>query len=173
MNLHSKRPPAQQPGKHWAHINEVSFVAGMRLLFFVYRTIGRWPFRLMLYPVLLWYVAHNRAGRTSSIKYLAHLHKHHPTLATPVGVWGAFRHFFSFGESLLDKMLLWGGLFPMDKVVIRGGETITNAISSGRGGLMICAHLGNLELCRVVGRRHPKIKLTVLVHTKHAQAFNK
>ncbi len=167
------RPPHSPSGRHWAQINEVSFVAGMRLLFFVHRLFGRWPFRLMLYPVLVWYMARNPLARKASVDYLARLRAAHPTLATPVGLRGAFRHFAAFGESLLDKMLLWGGLFPMDKVHVHGRATITDAIAQGRGGLMICTHLGNLELCRVLGRRHPTVKLTVLVHTKHAQAFNK
>jgi predicted LPLAT superfamily acyltransferase len=38
--------------------------------------------------------------------------------------------------------------------------------------LLVCAHLGNLELCRVLSRQRKDIKLTVLVHTKHARAFN-
>jgi len=159
-------------GKHWAHINEVSFVAGMRLLFFVFRVCGRWPFRLMLYPVLLWYMARNPAARAASIDYLAHLRAQHPQLATPTGIGGAFRHFSAFGESLLDKMLLWGGLFPMDKITLHDNAALSRDIAAGRGGLMICTHLGNLELCRVMSRRHPQLKLTVLVHTKHAQAFN-
>lgn len=158
--------------RHWAHINEVSFVAGMRLLFLVYRLFGRWPFRLMLYPVLLWYLLRNPAARAASIDYLQRLRARHPVLATPTGNWGAFRHFSAFGESLLDKMLLWGGLFPLDQVVMHGGAEIAAAMARGQGGLMICTHLGNLELCRVVARHHPNLKLTVLVHTKHARAFN-
>ena len=42
--------------RHWAALNEFSFVSGMRLLFWICRWFGRWPFRLVLYPVLLWYV---------------------------------------------------------------------------------------------------------------------
>ena len=39
--------------RHWAQIEEVSFVAGIRLLFWLGRVLGRWPFRVVLYPVLL------------------------------------------------------------------------------------------------------------------------
>ncbi len=165
--------PAAASGRHWAHINEVSFIGGMRLLFAVYRVFGRWPFRLMLYPVLLWYMARNPAARTASLDYLAHVRRRRPDLDIPIGLRGALRHFAAFGESLLDKMLLWGGLFPLDKVRVSGGEIVAEAIAARRGGLLICTHLGNLELCRVAGRNHPELKLTVLVHTKHAQAFNR
>ena len=52
--------------RHWAAINEATCVAGMRLLFWVCRTFGRWPFRVVLYPVLLWYVATQPRARRAS-----------------------------------------------------------------------------------------------------------
>jgi predicted LPLAT superfamily acyltransferase len=57
-------------------------------------------------------------------------------------------------------------------VICTAARWITDAVARERGGLLICAHLGNLELCRVLSRQRQDIKLTVLVHTKHAQAFN-
>lgn len=158
--------------RHWAQINEVSFVAGMRLLFAVYRLLGRLPFRLMLYPVLCWYIAVNGPARRASRHFLEQVRLYRPDLPLRTGITGVLRHFAAFGESLLDKMLLWGGLFPVDRVQLHGSDHITDAIAAGRGGLIICTHLGNLELCRVIGRQHPALKLTVLVHTRHAQAFN-
>jgi predicted LPLAT superfamily acyltransferase len=56
--------------QHWAQINEFSFVSGMRLLFSTCRVLGRWPFRIVLYPVLLWYVVTKPEARASSSDYL-------------------------------------------------------------------------------------------------------
>ncbi|MYN18460.1 acyltransferase [Rugamonas sp. FT107W] len=152
---------------HWASINEISFVGGMRLLFWIARMFGRWPFRVVLYPVLGWYVLSKPRPRRASQAYLRRV-AGYTSNAMP----GVLRHFAAFGESILDKMLLWGGLFKLDTVDLHGGELITDAAAAGRGGLLICAHLGNLELCRVLSRQRRDIKMTVLVHTKHAQAFN-
>jgi len=154
-------------GLHWASINEVGFVAGMRLMFWIFRVFGRWPFRLVLYPVLAWYVLTKPLPRRASQEYLRRVAGH--TSSAPAGV---MRHFGAFGESILDKMLLWGGLFDFNSVELHGGELITDAVAAGRGALLVCAHLGNLELCRVLSRQRKDIKLTVLVHTKHARAFN-
>jgi len=154
-------------GLHWASINEISFVAGMRLLFWICRMFGRWPFRIVLYPVLGWYVLTKPLPRRASQEYLRRV-----AAFTSTALPGVLHHFAAFGESILDKMLLWGGLFTLDSVDLHGTELITDAVAQGRGGLLICAHLGNLELCRVLSRQRPDIKLTVLVHTRHAQAFN-
>ncbi|MBE3023115.1 acyltransferase [Janthinobacterium sp. BJB1] len=156
---------------HWAGFNEVSFVAGMRLLFWICRVFGRWPFRVVLYPVLAWYVLTNARARRVSRAYLRRV----------AACGGAedlrvLRHFGSFAESILDKMLLWGGLFDTHSVSLHGvdgADGVNRCLDEGRGALLICAHLGNLDLCRVLSQRNARLKLTVLVHTRHAQAFNR
>lgn len=158
--------PATRSTRHWAQIEEVSFVAGMRFLFGVYRLFGRWPFRIVLYPVLIWYLTTQARARAASKKYLRYI-------GLPDSFINVLRHFASFGESILDKMLLWGGLFNTDTAVVTGRERLRADIAAGHGGLIICSHFGNLELCRVMARDCPGLKLTVLVHTKHAQAFNR
>ncbi len=155
--------------RHWASINELSFVAGMRLLFWIYRLFGRWPFRCVLYPVLLWYVLTQPLPRHASLDYLRRV-KFFVDVKT--GMSGVRRHFASFAETILDKMLLWGGLFKLDQVDYFGTEPINQLIAQKRGALLICSHFGNLELCRVLSRQHNKMRLTILVHTKHARAFN-
>ena len=172
-------------GVHWAQINEASFVGGMRLLFGIYRLFGRWPFRLVLYPVIVWYVLTQPAARRASLDFLRQLRDFRAAGAAQAAAeiagtpnvradWiGVMRHFASFGESILDKMMVWGGLFDMRTVRQLGREPMEQDVKAGRGGLLICTHLGNLELCRVVSLQSAGMHLTVMVHTKHARAFNK
>ncbi len=169
--------PAKTAGasRHWAQIDEVSFVAGMRLLFWLGRVLGRWPFRVVLFPVLIWYVIAKPWARAASKDFLRRVAKLDGTTgeaAIDASVTGVLRHFASFGECLLDKLLLWCGLFDTGSVEFHGVEQIAGQIARHRGGLIICCHLGNLELCRVMSKRQPGLKLTVLLHTKHATRFN-
>ena len=39
--------------RHWAELGETTFVAGTWFLYAVHRWLGRTPFRLCLYPVVL------------------------------------------------------------------------------------------------------------------------
>ena len=156
---------------HWADINEASFVAGMRFLFLIYRVFGRWPFRVVLYPILFWYVLTKPAARRASQTYLQRVTQYVTGVHT--GWLGVMRHFATFAESILDKMLLWGGLFKTDDVDYQGMAQMDALLHEKRGALLICAHLGNLELCRVLSQQHDKLRLTILVHTKHARAFNR
>jgi predicted LPLAT superfamily acyltransferase len=150
---------------HWASINESSFVAGMRLLFWVCRVFGRWPFRIVLYPVLAWYVAAKPVARNASRDYLARI-------GAPAGWTGVLRHFGAFAENILDKMLLWGGLVDTSNVRFHGVPMMQRLLDEKRGALLVCSHLGNIDLCRVLSHHQPGLKLTVLVHTRHAKAFN-
>jgi predicted LPLAT superfamily acyltransferase len=165
-------PVAASRAQRWWQINEFSFVAGMRLLYWLARVFGRWPFRIALYPVLTWYMIAKPSARAASREYLRRLSMFNHSFGCAAGARDQLRHFAAFGESILDKMLLWGGLFDTDTVRFHGLDLITKQIATRRGALLICCHLGNLELCRVLSRRQAGLKLTVLLHTKHAARFN-
>ena len=159
--------------QHWARINEFSFIAGMRLLFSTCRFFGRWPFRIMLYPVLIRYMVTKPEARASSGEYLRRMAAFQGAPCIKPTDINVLRHFASFAETLLDKMLLWSGLVSTDSVKFRGKELIVAQIAAQRGGILICCHLGNLELCRVLSKQLAGFKLTVLIHTKHAERFNR
>ncbi|HEU4340782.1 MAG TPA: acyltransferase [Candidatus Binatia bacterium] len=157
--------------RHWARLNEITFVGGTRLLFWVGRVLGRCAFRVVLYPVLLWYFLTRPTARDSSKRYLRRLAAFAGPLRITPGAITVLRHFASFAETLLDKMLLWSGLFSTDLVEVHGSEKIAAPIRKKRGALLICCHLGNLELCRLASKQ-AGLKLTVLIHTKHSRRFN-
>jgi predicted LPLAT superfamily acyltransferase len=165
------QPMTDTRRQHWTQISEFGSVAGMRLMFLICRILGRWPFRVVLYPVLLWYMVTKPEARASSSDYLRRVAAYQASHIKP-GMVIVLRHFASFAENLLDKMLLWSGLFKTDRVEFHGQEQMVALMAAQRGGLLICSHLGNLELCRILSRR-VGFKLTVLVHTKHAQISNR
>lgn len=161
--------PGIEKNQHWASFNELSFVTGMRLLFWIFSLFGRWPFRFVLYPVLLWYVLTKPRPRAASMDYLRRVSSY---VAVTTGMPGVVRHFAAFAENILDKMLLWGGLYKTENVQFYGVAQMEQLISEKRAALLVCSHLGNLELCRVLSLKRPGLRLTILVHTKHAQEFN-
>jgi predicted LPLAT superfamily acyltransferase len=160
-------------GRHWAHINEFSFIAGMRLLTWIYRAFGRWPFRAVLYPVVLWYMLVKPAARAASGDYLLRLARQGGFGGRKPDGFCVLRHFVAFAENILDKILLWGGSLQTDSVAYQNLELIAAQIASKRGALLICCHLGNVEFSRVLSQRMAGFKMTVLTHTKHAEKFNR
>ena len=159
--------------RHWAAIGEETFVGGMWVLYALFRVGGRLPFRIVLYPVVLWYWAANRAAREASLEYLQRLQASTGGLGHAPGRCDTVRHFFSFAETILDKMLAVGGRYKLDTIRFVGRETIDEMVRAKQGGLLVTAHVGCLEMCQASADATPGLKLTVLVHTVHAEQFNR
>ena len=159
--------------RHWAEIGESTFVGGTWLLYGVHRALGRWPFLLCLYPVVLAYWLGSPLARRSSLQYLRRLHAAEPGLFARRPGWRAsLRHFTCFAETLLDKMLAIGGRIPRERVRFTGYEPMLAASRAGQGGIIVTAHMGCLELMQVAATWREGLRVSILVHTANAQRFN-
>lgn len=162
-----------QRSKHWAQIGESTFVLGLWFLYGVHRLLGRVPFRVFLYPVVLYYWATRRVARHASREYLQQMHahlrvpEHQPTWRNSV------KHFLSFAETLLDKTLVASGRYNMESVRFEGERLMHDSMQRREGGVFVTAHMGCLELCQALAQQQPGLRIHVLVHTKHAQQFNR
>ena len=150
---------------HWGNVSEVGFAFGTWFLYFVDRFLGRWPFRVVLAPVILFYVARHKFARTSSREYFSHL-------GMPSSFATTYRHIESFAESLVDKAIAVSGRYPFDKLRFTGRETMLELLANKEGGVLVTAHMGCLEVCRLAAERKQGPRLNVLVHTRHAEQFN-
>jgi predicted LPLAT superfamily acyltransferase len=167
--------PAVSPARHWASLNENTFVFGIRILFWVYRVSGRLAFRLCLYPVVLYYRVTNAQAAQASKDYLQQLQMTHNTFGRDVGWTDSMRHFMAFADTILDKLLAVTGAIDPEAVRVDGeGEQMLKAqLATGRGAVIVTGHVGCVELCRLSGGRHKGVRLNVLVHTQHAERFNR
>lgn len=58
---------------------------------------------------------------------------------------GAWRHFYSFGKILLDRVAIISGAADKFQVEFDGEEHMRAALSHGRGAVLITGHCGNWE----------------------------
>jgi predicted LPLAT superfamily acyltransferase len=166
---------AEPRARHWASLNENTFVFGIRLLFWIYRILGRLPFRMCLYPVVLFYWISNARAAQASKDYLRQLQAVHNSFDREVSWRDSMRHFMAFAETILDKLLAVTGAIDPKSVRVAGeGEPLLKAqLATGRGAVIVTGHIGCVELCRLSGERHEGVRLNVLVHTQHAERFNR
>ena len=127
---------------------------------------------MFLYPVVIYYWLVNRTARHASQAYLNRLAIFAPGLKLTGSLYGSYLHFISFANSLVDKLAAWSGSIRQADVVYEGREALLAEASKGRGILLLGAHLGNLEVCRLIAEIDNTPPINVLVHTKHAQKFN-
>ena len=158
--------------EHWADIGESTSVRGILLLCAVHRWLGRWPFRICVYPVVFVHWLLNGTARRASLQYLQRAHAFQGAPATRPGMRQSLHHFAMFAETMLDKILALGQRYPVDKVRMLRQDVLAR-VKAGEGGLIVTAHLGCLELCQVMADQVPGFRLTALVHTAHAERFNR
>ncbi|MDK2124922.1 LpxL/LpxP family acyltransferase [Parachitinimonas caeni] len=159
---------------HWAQMGESTFVFGIWLLYWIHRLLGRWPFRLCLYPVVLMHWLRKPVVRQASQQYLERLQTSTDALGKQPTVRDSLRHISLFAETMLDKLLAVSGRYQFSRV--RSGperEEIYAAAAKGQGGIIVTAHIGCLELCRAIAEQRSALKLNILVHTRHAEQFNR
>lgn len=144
----------------------------MRILLLIYRLLGRRGFRIVLLPVMLYFYLTKTEARRASRQYLKRMARFSARWSHLDSLANSYRHFVSFGESLLDKLLIWMGGIDVDQVDLASSKEFETIRSSRQGGLIIVSHLGNIELCSALARRLPWLRLTILVYTRHAEKFN-
>jgi predicted LPLAT superfamily acyltransferase len=158
---------------HWAHIGESTFVGGIWFFYGLHRLAGRRVLRMLLWPVVLFYALMQPSARRASREYLQRIQDAHGVLGGPPGLRHWLRHLLSFAETILDKLLAFAGRYPWNTVRFEGQELVDTLHARGQGALLVTAHMGCLELCQAAASRVPGMKLTVLVHTRHAERFNR
>jgi predicted LPLAT superfamily acyltransferase len=158
---------------HWADLREKTFAAGIAFLVGVHRWFGRAPFRVCLYPVVLFYWLTGATARRASLDYLRRLQTSRHVFPREPGWRASLRHFACFAETLLDKTLAMSGRYACGNLVIEGEQTLIDEIAAGRGGVIVTAHLGCLELMQASAAARAGLRITILVHTAHVQAFDR
>ena len=158
---------------HWARTGESTFVAGVWFLYWVHRLFGRLPFRFCLSPVVFCYWIFQSSARNASLDYLRRLQLARGVFPSMPGIRTSLAHFSCFAETLLDKTLAAAGRYPRNRLRIEGHDVLLADMHAGRGGVIITAHMGCLELMQASANFRPGLRINILVHTAHAQRFNR
>lgn len=158
---------------HWSALAEWGSLWGMRCLLKLQLLFGRKALQWLLYPVVSYYWLVNASGRRASQTYLAHLAAFAPHLVLGNTITFSYRHFMAFANAIADKISVWSGSLSLDDVQFQGRTELFNALETGKGVLLLGSHLGNLEICRVLAQFDREIRINVLMHTRHAQKFNR
>jgi predicted LPLAT superfamily acyltransferase len=166
--------PTDEPRPEaWWRIAERGSQLGMRLLALSCQLFGRRFTALWLHPVVAYFLLTGRAARAASDNYFAHLNAVAPTADTPRPGWlSAYRHMLAFARSGFDKLAAWSGRVSDTDVTFDDPAAFEALIASGKGALVIGAHLGNLEMMRALAVRGNRAKVTAVVYTEHARRFN-
>ncbi|GHB16122.1 LpxL/LpxP family acyltransferase [Salinicola rhizosphaerae] len=164
--------PANSDPQHWSRIKESGSAAGVRTMVWIRRRLGRLPFQIMMVLVVAYFYVAHRLHRRASKTYLARLWQHRFGRRPRHPSWLCLRHFWSFGQSLIDKIDAWSGTPPTLRFEGGARETFLAAVNSGRGGVLYVSHVGNIEICTAMSDLREDFRATLLMHTYNARQFD-
>jgi predicted LPLAT superfamily acyltransferase len=158
-------------GQHWSRTAERGSMHAMRAMAWLYRVLGRGAAQLLLYPIVAYFFARDRAGRRASRLYLGRvwaLPAGRAALARRPGLATSFRHFHEFAAQLFDRLVLWGGGLDAFRMEHRGYEHLRDLARERRGALLLGAHLGSFDMARGLANEYGLV-LNVVMFTAHAE----
>lgn len=160
-------------GAHWAGHRERGSFAFMRLTAWAVRVLGRKPMVPLLYMIVLYFYLFGRSARHSAWAYQRNLANWSGRAELTPSAGSVYRQFIAFADTLLDKLDVWGGRLSLDRLVLHDDANLHSVLKAPRGQLLVGSHLGNLEICRALAELGRKVEMNVLVHTRHAEQFNR
>ncbi len=162
---------ATADGKHWAESSERGDQWGPALMGFVYRVLGRTVCLVVMAPVITYFYCAGAKQRRASLQYLARVWRLQGRTDKP-NHWHGLKHFFAFGESLVDRFGAWTGRIDRVDIDAIEGASFEAMRNDPRGSLIVSAHVGATEIVRAMATRYQKRKLTIVIHSAQAPHYN-
>jgi predicted LPLAT superfamily acyltransferase len=150
----------------WIRHRERGSTALLRLMAFVSLRLGRTLSRVPLYGIALYFFLFAPGARRNSRRYLRLALGRRPTAAD------RFRQILSFATAIHDRVYLINAHFELFNITVEG-ETLLRAQSdSGRGALLMGAHMGSFEVMHSLGRRQRGLRVTMAMYEENARKIN-
>ena len=158
---------------NWAGIAERGSAVGIQFIGTCLRLIGERCARLLLYPVVAYFLLTSPAARRASDEYFRRLAQFAGEGAgVPRPGWATrFRHLLAFAESALHKFAAWTGRAAGGAVRFPNRAEFEALLASSKGALLIGAHLGNLEMCRALAAGERLAAVNAVVYAQHGPRF--
>ncbi|WP_205882083.1 glycosyltransferase family 2 protein [Leeia aquatica] len=164
--------PRRFEEQHWSRQDERGTSLGLRLVMLTYRLLGDAGARALLRLIVLWFALTSGRARRASYEYLSRLHQVSGGVTPAPGWRNAYRHILSFAESGLDKLAAWTGRVAHRAIRFPQQPAFETLLASGKGAVLLGAHLGNLEMLRALANLNGIARVNAVVYTEHAQRFN-
>ena len=149
----------------WEQQRERSNALMLRLLVWIARGLGRGVARLLLYPIVGYFLLTGGAARSASNNYLRRV------LGREPGWRDNARHFHAFASVALDRFFFAAGDTAAFDVRYHRPPEIEAIVRRGQGCLLLLAHMGGYEAMRVAGTGERRLPLRVLMDLAHNRMF--
>lgn len=163
-----------QKGQHWSAQQERGHRYFLQLTKLMVRYLPLGVVRIAAFGVSMYFYLTSAKQRRAVGQYQQRLRRQFPDVRLP-RVLPVYRQFAAFAEAIADRFAVWQGKIRYDALRVSDPDNVYAEIRhrGASGQILVCSHLGNVEVCRALVSHHTDFKLNVLVHNKHAEAFNR
>lgn len=144
----------------WDAQRERSSPRVMRLGFWVALHLGRGITRLLLFPVVAYFLLTGGSQAEASRRFLRRVLGREPRVPECI------RHWYTYAAVVLDRLFLLSGRSADFAVQVEQEEVVQQAMAQGRGALMLVSHFGSFEVMRVLGRELRELPIRIVVDRK-------
>ena len=146
----------------WKAQQELGNRRMIRLMAWIALSWGRPVARALLFPICLYYLCRSIAAQRTLRRYYVRALGRSPDWKE------LFHHYHCFASTILDRLYFLRGHFDQFAITIQGADTLSQALASGRGCLLLGSHLGSFEVVRAVGSTRDEIDIKVLMDEDNA-----
>jgi len=159
---HPENAAPRASGAQWTAERERGSSTLLKMMIWVALRLGRPPARAILYLIAAYFFAFAPAARRHAREYLRRALGREPSAGD------RFRQVFAFASTILDRLYLLRQRFELLEVSAEGEELMRAVAASGRGALLLGAHLGSFEMMSAVGRRQPGVRVAMAMYEDNA-----
>jgi len=138
----------------------------MRIIAGISLRMGRNIARILLYPIVVYFVLFSGKAREGSRLYLQRVISH------PVGLRQIFRHYHTFASTMLDRIFLLRNKVDDYEIKIINDKILDKCINEGKGCLLMGSHLGSFEVLRYLATQKEDINIKILMYVDNAEKVN-
>lgn len=157
--------PRDAAPSEWLSMQERGTVFGIRLLLLVARLLGRPVALLITRMVALYFALADATVRRASVDFLRRAGTSHTFRAH-------WRHVYRFAQCNLDRLYMITGDTRRFRMRSNGNELLQAQQRTGRGALLLGAHMGSFDAMRARGR-DTGLRIDVVGFFRNAARINR
>jgi predicted LPLAT superfamily acyltransferase len=150
----------------WARHRERGSIALLRVMAFLSLRLGRTLSRIPLHGIAIYFFLFAPSARRHSLRFLR------LAIGSPPRARDRFRQILSFASTIHDRVYLINEQFELFNITLEGEDLVRAQSDSGRGALLMGAHMGSFEVMHSLGRRRRGLKVAMAMYEENARKIN-
>jgi predicted LPLAT superfamily acyltransferase len=128
--------------------------------------LGRTLSRIPLYGIAIYFFLFAPNARRHARRYLRLALGRRPSARD------RFRQILSFATTIHDRVYLISGQFEIFNITLEGEALVLAQSQTGRGALLMGAHMGSFEVMHSLGRRQRGLEVAMAMYEENARKIN-